>query len=363
MTQIIISAESLWYVDDQLTDANDDINAIVSQYNKQPADVLLLTMFWENIKGVDWHKYFCALINAVRQSNAKVKIILIVNSWFKWQEEILKSLGVDDVLFLDFFMLSYYIKLIKNKESLLSNWNPSANKFLFLTGKPQKLNRVRLLYKLSKAELLHHCQWSLFIHNKTLEEKCNKLIPELSSEEFTAFIKEYNTTPDNKIPWQQPNSLHCHPVPYDVSIYNNSLFQIISETDFEYTKTPWITEKTWLGIFNKMPFIVAGNCNTLAKLNAIGFRTFEKYLLVNDYDTIQNDEQRLNAIVVNAAHWLSNIQKHQLLISEDVEHNFNLITQLSLTNYSRIQDLIDVNNLNCTVDDVIGINDIRLIGK
>jgi|TARA_R110000868_G_scaffold214385_2_gene464464 hypothetical protein len=359
VTSVNISAESLWYVDHQSKLSDDVIHELVVEYNKQQADVLLLTMLWENIEGTNWHNYFCTLINTIRQSNPNVKIILIINSWFKWQEEILKSAGVNEIIFLDFFMLVSYIRLIKNKESVLSNWNTSASKFLFLTGKPQKLNRVRLLYKLLKAELLHNCQWSLFIHNKTLEEKCNKLIPELSSEEFTAFTKEYNTTPDNIIPWVQPNSFHYSGIPYDVSIYSNSLFQIISETGFGYTKNPWITEKIWLSIFNKMPFIVAGEYNTLAKLKAMGFKTFEKYLLVTDYDRIQNSEERLNAIVSNTKYWLTNIQTHQLEIFKDIEHNFNLITQLSLTNYSSIQDMININNLNYTVDDVIGMNDSR----
>jgi hypothetical protein len=108
----------------------------------------------------------------------------------------------------------------------------------------------------------------------------------------------------------------------------------------------WVTEKTWLSIINRRPFIMAGDIGTLKKLKQMGFRTFEQYLKTPNYDELCDPEQRLTAIVDNTQHWLEHIQKYQDLILHDIEHNFNRLIELATVNLENIQKIIDKHKLD-----------------
>lgn len=358
----IVSAESLLHVEHQHSSADVPVSKLVKQSAWTKVDVLVLTILWEAVRTTNWHSYLEQVINGIRKSNPTVKIILVINSWYRCQELKLKKLDINEFVFVDFFMLLAYIRLMLNRESEVSDgWDKNTKKFLFLTGKPQKINRIRLFYHLVKAGIIDQCVWSLFVHNKKLEQACHELIPELSVKEFDKFVQRYNTSPDRIFPVLQADSFHYSGIPYDTDIYKNSLFQVISETDFySDSQYPWLTEKTWISIFNRMPFIIAGEPNSLSKLRQMGFNTFENYLPVTDYDQINEGEKRLAAIVTNAKYLLTNIEKHADLISIDIEHNFNHMLTLAENNLSKIKCIINTYNLTCTFNDIIGMSDRRI---
>ena len=71
------------------------------------------------------------------------------------------------------------------------------------------------------------------------------------------------------------------------------------------------------------------NHNTnLKKLKQLGFKTFDQYLLIKDYDNIDDSEHRLDAIVKNTNHWLDNISNNVIQIQVDIKHNFQQFQQL-----------------------------------
>jgi len=341
------SIEQVWWEKqhDQL------INSIV---NSQGA--IILTLLWESKYPAGWIKEFSKLIAGIKAQCPGRPMILVINSWFKSRIAADNFVDLDHVVYLDFFLLLVYHQIIDMKRSSVCElWHPGTDKFLFLTGKPDRQNRMRLLWKFSQQNLMSQCCWSLF-DQPDLVSLCQKYLPELDATQVQHFVEQHITSPDSVKPLlTHTGALHYNGIPYGNSVYQNCDFQVISETSFRYKA--WITEKTWLAILNKRPFIMAGDKYTLKKLKRMGFRTFENYLAVPDYDSLHDPEQRLDAIVLNTKSWLKNIGQQQQAITQDVDHNAQRFEQLAKLNLQRCQEVIDQYSLQCPATELVPLYD------
>ena len=245
---------------------------------KYPNHYIILSILWDAHPIETWQENFTEIIKLIKQQYPTTKILLTINSWYKGQVNFINELLIDEIVFVDFFLLMTYYRLIVNTESsIATNWDyQNSNKFLFLTGKPYKINRIRLLYKFKQNNLLPHATWSLFTVNDILKSRSRSFLEELSDEEYNLFLSTYSCNPDTISLHIAPEWIYYTGIPYQLELYQNSLFQVISETDF-IKPTAWITEKTWLAIINRRPFLMASGKGTLEKLKKMGFKTFENY--------------------------------------------------------------------------------------
>ena len=101
---------------------------------------------------------------------------------------------------------------------------------------------------------------------------------------------------------QQPVGPEASAV-YNVDDFNNTAVSVVLETVFDHRVH--LTEKVLRPIACGHPFILVGGPGSLAVLRHYGFRTFDPYI-DESYDNIQDDQQRLAAIV-------SSMQKFQNL--------------------------------------------------
>lgn len=286
--------------------------------------------------------------------SAGIKVVLFVNSVNETQPVFLKLSHKVDLVFVDYFLWRVYNEVVlKQKCEISTEWNRNATKFLFLTGKPNKIHRLRLLYKLSRAKLLNSAVWSLLLP-ENLNDVDRTLIPELSELEFFDFLKTHESNPDDISPdYQARGELHYGGLPYNVELYKNSLFRLVSETYFFTSDgwVPWITEKTWLTILNRLPFIMAGDTRTLDRLEQKGFKGFAEYQRIPDYNyCLRPREENLDLIVHNVEQWISNME-HKDQIQRDVEHNYHRFIELAKINQQKINNAIKTPGITC--DDVI----------
>jgi len=220
-----------------------------------------------------------------------------------------------DLLNLDFNMR------VENTSTVNPKWNANTGRFIFPTGKPNKANRIRLLYKLYTNGLLNHCDWSFFM-NEAIYQASKKLLPELSDLEFSQFVKQHVRRLDAcDVINACHGADHASGYPFDGSLYAQSSFRIISETMMLWT--PIVSEKTWITILNRQPFMIAGYAKNLVYLKQAGYCTFENYLPIPEYDDIIDQEQRLEAVIQNTKFWLQNIHFQQDSIEQDIEHNYH----------------------------------------
>ena len=283
---------------------------------------------------------FQNFLNAL--GSRKIQLVMFLNKHFRGsdlQRNILLNNGI--CIFVDFFQWRVYSEIIiKKKNSVNSIYNPSSKTFLFLTGKPHRINRIGLLWYLSQGNLLDLCQNSLYVQDID-RPRVREILESLGSTEPDRFIDANINNPDGiAMRYWNDGSCHYRGIPYDPRLYAQNLFRLISESSFHHQANgPWITEKTWLTICNHSAFIMAGDVGTLADLESRGFRTFKEHLAVPDYDQISNASLRMEAIVKNTQHWLTTQLDHDK-IQKDISHNYqNFLSEAQMGLTKTKQDL------------------------
>jgi hypothetical protein len=278
-------------------------------------------------------------INAILNCNLPNKIYWMIMPVFGYSTKLNQLLGnALHSINMDLLLLYFYINKFK-VSSASSEWNSTATKFLFLIGRAGRSNRLGLLYKFYKAGILTQCEWSLFF-TPVEKPKLKKFLPDITDSEADLFLNQHMRNVDNIQPTMTSVYQTYCGYPFDSNAYSNTLFRVVSETMWD--NQPLISEKTWITIANHHPFIIAGSPHSLEVLKAYGFRTFEEYLPVKNYDTIEDEDQRFDAVVKNTKHWLIKIDTDQ--ISKDVEHNAELLhsmVQQTFDQYQKLRDLIN----------------------
>jgi len=116
------------------------------------------------------------------------------------------------------------------------------------------------------------------------------------TKEFEEDINWYHATCPVFLDFQQANNW----VPYGESLdtigthYNNYFIEIVAETDFYTNK--FYTEKTVKNFYLGKPFLLWSGPNSLAKLQAEGFKTFHPFI-DESYDNIINVKDRFEAVL------------------------------------------------------------------
>jgi hypothetical protein len=282
------------------------------------------------------------VIQAEAKKLGYTKIILITGMCEDF-DHVLKSNGIDvEIWFFDFWQNIIY-QSYKDTLSDLSLWNVNSNQFLFLGGIPSRANRIVLLSKFYDDGIINDHVWSFFPPWVDSDQAwCRQALPNYSNEQYEKFLKDCTNSIDemykeaknySKLHGEElfNSKIYTHPWVQDPSyidpkVFNNTVFSVISEgnayppaADFKF-----ITEKTWRAVINRHPFIIAGYTEQTTYARQRGLRTFNQYFPIADYDTILDENARLDAVVTNTKHFLEHFEDNAKSIQDDINHNYNL---------------------------------------
>lgn len=249
----------------------------------------------------------------------------------------------------EYFFYDYNVRMTINsyKHDLenLPRYNPKNKKFLFLTGMPNRANRIGLLGKFYDNDLLKNAEWSFFSPWAPEDKKwCRDHMHCYTDEQYEKFLNDCErafdsryetakpyygsyTSEDTKVVWHDVKETDWIKAPshIDSKVYKDTLFSVISEgPNYWGLNNFFATEKSWRTFLHRHPFIFAGEPDQFRYLKQLGYKTFEEYLLIKDYAYIEDEDQRLDAVVKNTEDWLANRDKYVEEISKDVEHNYNM---------------------------------------
>jgi hypothetical protein len=268
--------------------------------------------------------------------------LLILNSWFKCHNSKFKEFNMN-VVYIDQWLKFTYEKLFLEKLSPVRtefSYNKD-NSFLFLMGKSYRPNRIRLFYHLLRKGCIKKNTFYTLRRNEHVESfrEAFSIMRDLIRTKkrlkqfFNTYQKEIDVIYDKTV---HEYELHYMGIPYSVNMFLNSNFQIISESEITDI---WITEKTWISIANKMPFMLVGSKNTCAYLENLGFRTFREYMKNPNYDEHDDYDIVLKQVVENVQHWEKRLHKFNDALAKDVEHNFKIFEDCYF-NYLKTVDYI-----------------------
>lgn len=118
-------------------------------------------------------------------------------------------------------------------------------------------------------------------------------------------------------------------------MWDKTYFSVVTES-CTIKESVFITEKVVRPMIYFHPFIVYGNPNTLREVRNMGFETFPEFF-DESYDTIEDENERLNAIIENVKKLcsLSLEELHNLYQSvyPKLVHNRNLLSSLERDNF------------------------------
>jgi hypothetical protein len=245
------------------------------------------------------------------------------------------------------FSVNQLYQSYKEKLDQIPNWNPDANKFLFLGGVPSRPNRIGLLSKYYDEGLLANGEWSFFPPWTNDDQVwCRQHLAHYSDDQYDVFLKYCNRAVDEKYliskdysrvsgkeiadrdllnsPWLNDCSW------IDPKVYSSTSISIISEgscyppaVDFKF-----LTEKLWRAVINNHPFIVADHPERYKFMKQIGLKTFEEYMAVSNYAVLLEENDRLNTVVQNTKYFLDNVFKNKENILKDIDYNKNIMTNI-----------------------------------
>jgi hypothetical protein len=338
----IINFEVLWDCEESAVDLyphtfkKDILNAAKDGYN-----LIVGIMLNEGLLYCDnrrFLKVFDDLKNISEELKIEIKLVSSLGENFKNIDVPFEVLHYD-----------YHARMIFNSyKNVNFDLNRKSDKFLFLGGVPTRANRIGLLSKFYDQQMLDHCEWSFFppIYH---EDKvwCRNHLRKYSDDQYERFINSCQRRFDDRyvdVNYLMHDSVQYHndqwfeiidkeffksPGYIDPQIFRNTCFSIISEgPNFWGEDYEFITIITWRTIRNCHPFIFAGPIEQYDYIKKLGFKTFEEYLLIKDYAYIDNEHQRLDAVVENAKHLLKNYSSIKDCLDKDVEYNYK--------NYMRI---------------------------
>lgn len=238
------------------------------------------------------------------------------------------------------------------KDADLLPYNYKTNKFLFLGGVPDRLNRIGLLYELYKQDLLKHAEWSFFAPwTKEQEETSKKYFS--NQEDYVSFINYAERSIDsvyNNSKKYGTGDLLCatewtHSSSWiDPEIFSKTSLSIISEGHpAEERNSKFLTEKTYRAFVQGHPFLFAGNISMFKYIKELGFKTFENYFPHPDYATLPTEYERLAKLIENLKYFVNN----KIDFTADVEYNRQHFFKLANDNNKILNTLdIDKNDIN-----------------
>jgi hypothetical protein len=245
-----------------------------------------------------------------------------------------------DCIFFDFNALRSYHRSFKTNQMVNSHWNDIPYRALMFIGKiDNKENRLPLLAKFYEQNLLDYVDWSLYF-NDSIKQIAREMVPQFNDDEYENFMLVSDKKLD-KVDYVLYNNTSTYSgFPYDQKLYESRCVSVIPETNFPSNNKIWITEKTFRTITNKHPFVMASVTGSLAYLRSIGFKTFEEYMLIKDYDIISDSKDRIDAIVQNTKYFIGNKHKYITEINADVEHNFTRFCEYCDAERKKLTDVL-----------------------
>lgn len=253
--------------------------------------------------------------------------------------KIVSGMSHDNSVDCETIPFNFYLHTVWNsyKDKQLGTYNPNTEKFLFLGGVPDRLNRIGLLYELYKHDVLENAEWSFF-PPWTLQQKENSLKYFPSTKHYYDFIKFAERRIDDlydssknygtgsvliSTAWTNDSAW------IDPDIYSSTSLSLISEghPGDNNNNSRFLTEKIYRVFVQGHPFLLAANPTIFNYIKELGFKTFEDQFPIKDYATVYPEEIRLEKLIENLKYFLNN----KLDFSKDVEYNrqhfFNLAEQ------------------------------------
>jgi hypothetical protein len=304
--------------------------------NKQSDLYLILSFAWECCPENFWYDHMVIPVRRLLKEQGVLQYKFVFNnSMLLYSTD---RSDKSDCIFLEFMALLTYDRIFNRTQAINSKWNPKPDCSLMLIGKAEKKNRLPLLRKLLAQG--SHVDYSLHMNNSIMSAS-RYLFPELDDTAFYDWCNSVCKSLDQIDIQLQDGSSNYVGFPYDAGIYQSRCFSIIPETNYISRDHIIISEKTWRTIVNRHPFLMASVPGTLQYLRTLGFKTYEQYQALPDYDHCMDDDRRLDAVVTNSMEFVKSCKENTPGIDADIEYNYKMFHSLVAQEIKKIDNILE----------------------
>jgi len=340
----------------------DDIAHFEDQVRQENFKVYLMLM--DVMEGRVYSKEEAKIIDDIRTlvSSMGYGYVFVLDSDQLHLSEIPES---PDIIFINQLSVVTYARTILNPlQETNPKWNSSASKGLFIPGKMDRPHRIHLITKLWEDQSLGHLEWSMNM-SADEEARCLSLLDN-NVEKFELLKKGCVRSLDlQKAEEYDSGDFAFNGFPYDVNLYSDNLFSIITESDFSGQigrRNHWLpklTEKTYRAIVNRHPFICCWYPGMVKHIESMGFKSFKEYMPIPDYNEPESLQERISKTAYNIAHF--DPSKYEDQIREDVEHNYNHFVSIAEAEIAKMQRVFDLSqkrnpDFGMTLNRFVGFN-------
>jgi hypothetical protein len=231
--------------------------------------------------------------------------------------------------------LNYICDIFKEQD--LDKNKLRSKKFICFNRSMNRPHRLAMAHIALKHNLLENGIFSFITNLGNSDEIANQFVKIYPNENIELVIKdivnlvpyELDTqilSPENKQSFQTIGITKK-------SWYEDSYIHFVSESSFDESLDPFFSEKTWRPIINLQPFLFVGNCNSLAKLKKLGFKTFHPFI-DESYDLEQDSKKRFLMIE-------KEIVKLNALSIEEIHNWYYSIVDILLYNQRHLKTFTD----------------------
>ena len=306
-------------------DNKPEYNTEMLMYDQEPLDIHKIHSYLAYLQTYEYPNRYLILANSEIGKN-KTKILQrhhkIIDFYYFFH----------GFAALDWYRANQFFCVQKNyKKDFLLNCNGIG-----------KTRTYRILFTalLQKNNLLNNG----FVSFSTTEHKKN----------YIEHIKDCRYMHNNEVKLVEENLVLQDDIRYDKNalgsssaiinddIYSQVRFQIVAETSF-FENRNHLTEKVFQPIVTKTPFLILSNANTLALLEHYGFKTYQKWLYVDDTNASWRKRMESAVKTVEKFCRLSRADKDRICMEmqEVAEYNYNhfykifpdIILQETINNY------------------------------
>ena len=230
---------------------------------------------------------------------------------------------INNLLELDWsMMITYYFTVIVGHPALQKP-NPDSHKALYLMGKGEKFHRIGILKMFYESNNLDKLHWSFKNPNSVVKIIREKFFKYYDDEHFTDFLRTCTREIDSQLDpgaVVEGSSFSGLGFPYDISVYEQTGFSIISES---WVNLPYhfITEKTWRTIANSHPFVLVAQRHNFEWLSNNGYETFTRYFPIPNYYDTYDQTFLIEGVVANALYMNRELSTNRSFYDELLTHS------------------------------------------
>lgn len=322
---------------------NDDLVEIKKRYEGN-SELVPFLILMDLMEGRVYGEELVEIVNKLRTllRNHDLKAVFILDGDFINLSHIKEE---EDIIYSNFFALVTYCQSSNRTQKVNKKWNYNSPLGLYTPGKLARPHRINLIAKLWKRNLLKSIKYSCQIlpnEEQPLKEEFLKY----DDNTFEKFKKEVTSILD--LDYTGKQRFESNGYPYDVRLYEDTSFSIITESDFawgidgEVRWLPKLTEKTYKVMANKHPFIVCWYPGMIKKIEELGFKSFKEYLPFPNYNEIPDLHERINCTVENIKSFHLIKDNYRVEIEHDIEHNYRLLSEMFKTEFQKIKHILDL---------------------